>query len=171
MISNLLDLYTTYYDISQITIFDWTLSASDYTTPLLQLNYSDFKWTVGQVKVKVMLRPTVTKSVPSNDRDIKCTLFIDVQRSNGQSCSLGNSLSAVRFVAHSVQSLRSSVNRSIHRSHHSVQSWVQSSQLIYSVQFFSTSPLPVQWVINPFGQFSQYIRPSVSSLNPVIQYS
>jgi hypothetical protein len=29
--SNLLDLYTTCYDNSQITIFDWTLSTSDHT--------------------------------------------------------------------------------------------------------------------------------------------
>jgi hypothetical protein len=29
--SNLLDLYTTCYNISQITVFDWTLSTSDHT--------------------------------------------------------------------------------------------------------------------------------------------
>jgi hypothetical protein len=30
--SNLLDVYTTCYDISQITIFDWTASISDHTS-------------------------------------------------------------------------------------------------------------------------------------------
>jgi hypothetical protein len=55
-------IYRTYkktrYNISQITIFDWTLSTSDHTTP----TELSVKVKV-KVKVKVMLRPTVSRPV------------------------------------------------------------------------------------------------------------
>jgi hypothetical protein len=45
-----MDLYTTCYNISQIAIFDWTLSTSDHTT--LSLLYSTLS---SQVKVTLRL--------------------------------------------------------------------------------------------------------------------
>jgi hypothetical protein len=54
--SNLLDIYTTCYNISQITLFNWTLSTSDHTTLI-------HCYTTTGVKVKVTFRRSVSQSV------------------------------------------------------------------------------------------------------------
>jgi hypothetical protein len=76
------------------------------------------------------------------------------------------SFSTVRSVAHSAQPLRSSVSQSIHRCLHSIQSWDQTNQFIYSVQFFSTSPLLIQSVSNWIVSIH-----SVSSVNLFVRQS
>jgi hypothetical protein len=78
-----LDFYTTCYNISQIAIFDWTLSTSDHTTPPTELsvivgfslyslgsdhteNKSIFQQRISSIVAHSLPRNVFTESLPSN---------------------------------------------------------------------------------------------------------